>query len=438
MRVLMSTFGSEGDLNPPVAIGKSLRQFGAEVDFIANPFFEQRVLSEGLSFVGAGPFADLDKILKVDPSLLHPIKGPGQVWKMLLRSVEDVFPVASQQIEKQRPDIVVSHVIELAAQWAARKYRIPYVTISTTPLIWCSKDDPVDFGKHLRPTWLNSISFRMFVWIFEVYFSASTQKLRKRFQLPGTYGSVRSIFTESVLNLGCWSALYRSEACDDPANSLVTGFTIERQRDPDRIPKGMTEWLSQGSPPVIVGLGSTARWQGRHIYGAVAKVCAGLQKRCLLIGPDLKDLENLEIGIRTARELPFREVFPYACVLVHHGGLSTTAQALFAGCPQLVVPFAHDQFNNAARVKRLGAGLSLPSGKISEKSVKKVFDQFLNDQQMNQRTRDLALKFQQQPYGPDLAAKAILEVLGTPCACQPPMEPQLGHRLQHADSLKCS
>lgn len=48
MRVLMSTFGSEGDLNPLVAIGKALQQLGAEVDFIANPFYEQRVLSEGL------------------------------------------------------------------------------------------------------------------------------------------------------------------------------------------------------------------------------------------------------------------------------------------------------------------------------------------------------------------------------------------------------
>lgn len=160
---------------------------------------------------------------------------------------------------------------------------------------------------------------------------------------------------------------------------------------------------------MIVGLGSTARWQGRHIYEAVAKVCAVLQKRCLLIGPELEDLENLEVGIRTVREISFREVFPWACVVVHHGGLSTTAQALFAGCPQLVVPFAHDQFSNAACVKRLGAGFSIPSRKISETSVKNVFDQCLNNQQMNQRTKDLALQFQQQPYGPNLAAKAIFE-----------------------------
>lgn len=58
----MSTFGSEGDLKPPVAIGKMLQQFGAEVDFIANPFFEQKVLSEGLTFIGAGPLVALDSI----------------------------------------------------------------------------------------------------------------------------------------------------------------------------------------------------------------------------------------------------------------------------------------------------------------------------------------------------------------------------------------
>jgi rhamnosyltransferase subunit B len=409
VRVLMSTFGSEGDLRPPVAIGKMLQQLGAEVDFIANPFFEQTVLSQGLNFVGAGPLVDLDAVLKNDPSLLHPIKGPGQVWKMLLGSVEQLFPVACQQIEKQRPDIVVAHAIELAAQWAARTYKIPYVTISTTPLIWGSHDDPALWGSIEFPAAFSACAIHLFMKVAGIHFAFSTRTLRKQFELSGAYGSIVSIFTKSVLNLGCWSGLYRTETPNDPPNSLITGFTIEHQMDPGRIPRDMIDWLNQGPAPVIVGLGSTARWQGRHIYEAVAQVCAGLQKRCLLIGPELEDLESPEVGIRTVPEIPFRDVFPYACAIVHHGGLSTTAHALFAECPQLVVPFAHDQFYNAACVKRLGAGVSLPSRKISAKSVKTVFDQLLNNQQMNQRTKDLALQFQQQPYGPNLAAKAILE-----------------------------
>jgi UDP:flavonoid glycosyltransferase YjiC (YdhE family) len=407
----MSTFGSEGDFKPPVAIGKMLQQFGVDVDFIANPFFEQKVLSEGLNFIGAGPFLDLDTIFKNDPSLLHPFKGPGQIGKMILGSVEYFFPVACQQIEKQRPDIVVSHAIELGTQWAARKYGIPYVTLSTTPWIWFGRDDLVVVDKRLWPPGMNLVAFRVLAWIIESCFAVSSRKLRKRFQLPRGYGAVKSFFSESALNLGCWSALFRPETHDDPVNSLITGFTIERERDPGQIPKELMDWLSHNSSPVIVGLGTAARWQGRHIYQAVAAACAELKRRCLLIGPEPKDFEDSEDRIRAVREIPFQEVFPYASVLVHHGGLGTTAQALFAGCPQLVVPFAHDQFHNAARVKRLGAGLSLRSRKISEKSVKKLIRQMLNDHQMNQRAKDLALQFRQQPYGSNLAAKAILEVL---------------------------
>jgi rhamnosyltransferase subunit B len=411
VRVLMSTFGSEGDLNPPVAIGKALQQFGAEIDFIANPFYEERIVSQGMTFVGAGPFKNVDDMIKADPRLMHPLKGPGQVWKMLLGSVEEVFPVACEQIKQQRPDIIVSHAIELGAQWAARKYEIPYVTVSTTPLIWGSKDDPIVWGARKCPNALRAGAIRLFMTLSEIYFSFSTRKLRQQCNLPGPYGSMGSIFTESVLNLGCWSPLYRTETPHDPPNARITGFTIERQRDPARISDSVTDWLVNDSPPVIVGLGSTARWQGRHIYEAVAKACASLQKRCLLIGPGLSDLENSDSGIRSIPEIPFREVFPYAHLLVHHGGLSTTAQALFAGRPQLVVPFAHDQFDNGARINRLGAGLSLPAGKISEASVRKLFEQLLNSPEMNERAKSLAQQFQQEPYGPEQAAKAILGAL---------------------------
>lgn len=412
MRVLMSTFGSEGDLRPPVAIAKRLQALGAEVDLIANPFFEQKVVSAGLNFIGAGPLVDLDTILKDDLSLLHPIKGPRQVGKMLLASVEYAFPAACRQIEKQRPNFVVSHAIELGAQWAARKCGIPYVTLSTTPWIWFSKDNLADVGLRLRPAWANAAAFCALAWMIESGFAISTRKLCKRFQLPSAYGAMQSLFSESVLNLGCWSALFRPEASDDPVNAFITGFTVDRDRDPGRVPQALMDWLGQESPPVIVGLGTAACWQGRHIYRAVAEACAELKRRCLLIGPELEDLEDPETGIRAIREIPFQDVFPHACVLVHHGGLGTTAQALFAGSPQLVVPFAHDQFFNAARVKRLGAGLSLPSSKISTASAKKLIRQLLSDQQANQRAKELALKFQHQPNGPHLAAQAILERLG--------------------------
>jgi UDP:flavonoid glycosyltransferase YjiC (YdhE family) len=58
---------------------------------------------------------------------------------------------------------------------------------------------------------------------------------------------------------------------------------------------------------------------------------------------------------------PLREILPRCAAIVHHGGIGTTAAALAAGTPQLILPFAYDQFDNAARVERLGVGTSLPA-----------------------------------------------------------------------------
>jgi UDP:flavonoid glycosyltransferase YjiC (YdhE family) len=63
--------------------------------------------------------------------------------------------------------------------------------------------------------------------------------------------------------------------------------------------------------------------------------------------------------------LPFAQIFPRCRAVVHHGGIGTAAQALAAGLPQLVVPRAHDQPDNARRLERLGVGARLRYDKFS-------------------------------------------------------------------------
>ena len=58
---------------------------------------------------------------------------------------------------------------------------------------------------------------------------------------------------------------------------------------------------------------------------------------------------------------PFDVLLPRVALLVHHGGIGTTAEALRAGVPQLVLPFAFDQFDNGRRVQQMGAGSVLPA-----------------------------------------------------------------------------
>ena len=75
----------------------------------------------------------------------------------------------------------------------------------------------------------------------------------------------------------------------------------------------------------------------------------------------------------------YASLFPRAAAVVHHGGVGTTAQALRAGVPQLVMPFAHDQFDNAARVRRLGCGQILPRARLAEGSLARELNALLSN-----------------------------------------------------------
>ncbi len=73
--------------------------------------------------------------------------------------------------------------------------------------------------------------------------------------------------------------------------------------------------------------------------------------------------------VRHTTFAPFRALFPHCQAIVHHGGIGTVAQALASGIPQLTLPLAFDQMDNAARVKELGAGNWLKSKQITSERI---------------------------------------------------------------------
>jgi len=91
--------------------------------------------------------------------------------------------------------------------------------------------------------------------------------------------------------------------------------------------------------------------------------------------------------------VPLRALLPQAAALIHHGGIGTTAEALRAGTPQLVVPLAHDQFDNGARVTALGVGASLPAGRLNERRLVRALDDLLAAPGLAARTRAVAARF---------------------------------------------
>jgi len=97
--------------------------------------------------------------------------------------------------------------------------------------------------------------------------------------------------------------------------------------------------------------------QGAQFFQVSAEVCRITGRRALFLTQYSGQLPTpLPNGSRHYDYVPFSAVLPHAAVLVHHGGIGTTAQAIAAGIPQLVVPSTHDQPDNAMRIRRLGLG----------------------------------------------------------------------------------
>lgn len=87
--------------------------------------------------------------------------------------------------------------------------------------------------------------------------------------------------------------------------------------------------------------------------------------------------------------LPYSEIMPKAAVIVHQGGIGTTAQGLLAGRPALVVPWSHDQPDNAERLRKIGVGRTIPRQRYRAPLVMKELDRLLNDKSYAERAQQI-------------------------------------------------
>lgn len=102
------------------------------------------------------------------------------------------------------------------------------------------------------------------------------------------------------------------------------------------------------------------------------------RRAVLLIGKNALP-ENASENILAVEYAPYSQIFPRACAIVHQGGIGTTAQALRAGCPTLIMPYSHDQPDNAARVERLGTSRTISRQQYLASRVARELRELLNN-----------------------------------------------------------
>ena len=125
--------------------------------------------------------------------------------------------------------------------------------------------------------------------------------------------------------------------------------------DPQPLDAELQHWLDDGEPPVFVGFGSMSGHNTQRVEQLVRVALSQIGRRCL-IGAGWAGLGGGELpaGWRMVREVPHARLFPRVAAVVHHGGSGTTANALRAGVPQLILPLILDQYYHAHRLHVAG------------------------------------------------------------------------------------
>ena len=405
MRVLLSTIGSRGDVQPLLALALELRSLGHEARCCVAPNFKEWVESYGIECVPIGP--DLKKLTGGTVPGKPALPSPEQLQKMADESVRDQFRVIGAAAEGC--DLILgATALQFAARSIAEIKKIPYVFAAYCPVVLPSpKYPPTKMGGHyafdlpdgenLRLWQADEVSF--------MKFAPAINEERVKAGL-GTVASVRDyMFTDRP-----WLAADPVLAPVFPVVGLeVVQAGAWTLSDPAELPAEVEDFLARGEPPIYLGFGSMrASDQTSRVLVEAARAL-GLRSILAqgwagLTPEDLGD-DCLSIG-----EVNFARLFPRVAAVVHHGGAGTTTLAAWAGRAQVIIPHNYDQFYWARRVSELGVGVSGPLR--DELSVDGLVNALGSCLQPEVADRAQALASRIEPHGARIAAERLIQEFG--------------------------
>jgi rhamnosyltransferase subunit B len=360
-RIVLSTLGSLGDLHPIMGLALGLRGRGHDVVLATSAFYRDRIEAAGLQFSSLRPLAEPD--VAMARLVFDPRKGVEYLLRtLLLPHIEDMYKDLSAATEGA--DFLISGEVVIAAPLVAEKRGLPWAAAILAPFSFFSIYDPPPFpflpgaGMLTRaPPYIQRQLLSLGRWVTRPW-GAPIDELRRSLGLRITEHPILLDRYSSLLNLAMFSNVLGQPQRDWPRNTVQTGFVFyDPAGDSDHAP--LQEFLESGPPPVTFTLGSAAVMDPGRFFEESAAAARLLGTRALLLMGKNPPPPQVSNGLFAADYAPYSSVFPQSACVVHQGGVGTTAQALRAGVPQLVMPYAFDQPDNASRMVRIGVGRSV-------------------------------------------------------------------------------
>jgi rhamnosyltransferase subunit B len=379
-RILIATIGSFGDLHPYLAIAIGLQQRGHQVTLASSGMYREKVESEGIRFVAIPPhMADIEHNAEVRRRAMSTFDGTRYVvQEIFLPPIEEAYRILLE--EARHADVLLGSLFALGLPMAAVKLGLPYINTALQPAAILSAYDPplipaMPFLPNLPPSVLRII--------YKGLHQANGFLLKKAYELAAKEGlpssAVPQLFGHSSPhgNLILFSRHFMAEQPDFPQPVTMCGFPFYDKLDGQHaeLEPGLESFLSDGEAPYVFTLGTSAVLDPGRFYDEASIAVNRMKKRAVfLVGrANYEHFQSLSSErIYIAQYAPHSKLMPRGAATIHQGGIGTTAQALRAGKPMVVVPFSHDQPDNARRCVQLSVGASVPRNRMNAKRLEQA------------------------------------------------------------------
>jgi rhamnosyltransferase subunit B len=385
-----------------------LKRRGHAVTIASSAVYRTKVEEDGLAFHAVRP--DIDP---GDRELLAYImdakRGSERIIRYLAEVVRESYADTAEAA--RNADAIVTHAVTFASVLVAQKLHLPWISTVLAPIAFLSAHDPPVSPQAPWLIKLRPLGPGFMNWLWRLARRHTSAWLKPVLELRSELGlgaDGHPLFDGShspSLVLALFSRYLAAPQPDWPAQTAITGFPFY---DRGETTSELRRFLSDGPMPVVFPLGSSAVGAAGSFY--VESLAATDRLGCravFLTGSHPQGLPDvLPPNVIALPYAPHGAIFPSAAAIVHQGGIGTTAQAMRSGRPMLVVPFGHDQFDNAARVKRLGAAEVLYRSEYNGRRVADVLQRLTQQPSYARTAAQLGEKVRAED-GARAAAKAI-------------------------------
>ncbi|MCL4369168.1 MAG: glycosyltransferase [Actinobacteria bacterium] len=383
MRILLTPFGSRGDVQPLLALGLELQARGHDVVVGAAASYRPWVEELGLAYgeIGGDALSWLAE------------QGAGKnvfaLYRSLAAYMREELPLCFRQtaLLVREADLVVT-TLHLAAHSVAEAAGVPCRTIlySVQMLPAACHPPPGVPWQHLSPA-LNRPSWWAVARFFDLLFRGPVNRERAILGLPPVAdflaharGRQPIVAADPVLS---------PLPADAPEGSRQTAALMLPESG--NLAPELEDFLQARDPLVYIGFGSTPERTPEETGRLIVASLSACGARAVWCPGETTSPSALSGQIYAIEQAPHDLLFPRMAAVVHHGGAGTTATALRAGIPQILVPQLGDQFFHARRVRELGIGpVPIPRRRLDAPRLGAAIREAVQNLSMRARARAVA------------------------------------------------